>query len=98
MIQVGDTVIFRVLPPWVDGLPEESRRIFNFCFGRAYRVAEIDSNGLVVLDISKDVDHRFGGFMNDLRVEAEYLEKMVSLKARPTNRSSGRVPGSGRRR
>lgn len=82
MIKAGDTVIFKVLPPWVDGLPEESRRVFQFCLGRSYRVAEIDSQGLFVLDVSKDIDHRFGGFMNDIRLEEEYLERKAPRKGR----------------
>jgi hypothetical protein len=40
--------------------------------GRTYQVVEIDQNGLFVLDVSK-VDAIFGGFMNDIRVEEEYL-------------------------
>jgi hypothetical protein len=46
-----------------------------FCLGRAYRVSEIDANGLLVLDVSEDIDHRFGGFKNDIRLEAEFVEK-----------------------
>jgi hypothetical protein len=59
----------------VDELPEESRQVFRFCLGRSYRVAEIDALGLYVLDISGDVDERFGGFGNDIRVEAEFLRE-----------------------
>jgi hypothetical protein len=70
-------------------MSEESRRVFNFCLGRTYRVTEIDQQGLFVLDVSKDIDHRFGGFMNDLRLEEKYLEKVIR-KARPTRRSSRR--------
>jgi hypothetical protein len=29
---------------------------------------------LQVLDMSADIDHRFGGFMNDVRVEDAYLK------------------------
>jgi hypothetical protein len=36
-------------------------------------VVEIDLQGLCSLD----VDDRFGGFMNDLRLEAEFLEEVV---------------------
>ena len=75
MIKTGDTVIFKILPPWVETMPERSRQVFKFCLGRTYRVSEIDSNGLLVLEVGKDIDHRFGGFMNDIRLEAEFVEK-----------------------
>jgi hypothetical protein len=32
--------------------------------------------GLVVLDVSGDIDSRFGGFANDLRVEREFVEEI----------------------
>lgn len=86
MIKVGDTVKFKVLPPWVDELPEESRRAFKFCCGRFYRVSEIDPKGLFVLDVSKDIDDRFSGFMNDIRLEEQYLEETVARKVHPTRR------------
>ena len=35
----------------------------------------VDSRGLVVLDGSGDIDKRFGGKMNDIRLEAEFLEE-----------------------
>ncbi|HEY5895305.1 MAG TPA: DUF6717 family protein [Chthoniobacterales bacterium] len=34
---------------------------------------EVDVNGLMVLDVSGDIDCRFGGFMNDIGLEAQYL-------------------------
>jgi hypothetical protein len=57
--------------------PDESRQVFEFCFGRTYRIKEVDGQGLFVLDVSADIDHRFGGFMNDIRLEAEFLEEVV---------------------
>jgi hypothetical protein len=41
-----------------------------------YRVEEIDSHGHFVLDVSPDIDHRFGGYLNDIRLDAEYLEEV----------------------
>ncbi len=76
MIRTGGIVRFARMPDWVAGLPVESRRVFEFCLGRTYRVEEIDTQGLLVLDVSADVDERFGGFMNDIRLEAEFLDKM----------------------
>ena len=87
MIKAGDMVKFKALPIWVEELPEESRRVFKFCLGRSYRVNEIDPNGLFVLDVSKDIDRRFGGLMNDIRLEARYLEKKTARKVRVTRSS-----------
>ena len=74
MVRVGDWVRLVTLPEGIESLPEESLAVFRFCLGRTYRVDEIDSQGLCVLDVSEDIDPRFGGFMNDIRVEAEFLE------------------------
>jgi hypothetical protein len=57
----------------VSTLPAESQRVFAFCVGRRYRVDKIDEHGHLVLDVSVDVDARFGGCMNDIRVEPEYV-------------------------
>ena len=76
MIVVGDCVILSVLPEWVEQLPEESQRVFRFCVGRVYSIVEIDSNGLYVLDVSKDIDELYGGYMNDIRVEKDYIAKV----------------------
>jgi len=77
MIQRGSTVRFAKMPEWVTQLPDESRRVFEFCFGRTYRIEEVDGQGLFVLDVSADTDERFGGFMNDIRLEAEFLEEVA---------------------
>jgi hypothetical protein len=78
MMVVGSIVRFASMPNWVCELPQESRRVFEFCLGRTYRVKEIDANGLYVLDVSEDVDERFGGGMNDIRLEQEFLEEVNS--------------------
>lgn len=70
---VGDLVTMPALPPWADSLPAESQAVFRFCVGREYRISEITSDGLVILDVSNDVDVNFGGFMNDLRIEPEFI-------------------------
>ena len=77
MIQAGSTVRFARMPDWVAKLPDDSRRVFEFCLGRTYRIEEIDDKGLFVLEVSPDIDHRFGGFMNDIRLEAEFLEEVA---------------------
>lgn len=77
MIQPGSKVRFVKMPAWVDQLPPESRSVFAFCLGRTYRVEEVDAQGLFVLEVSADIDGRFGGFGNDLRLEAEFLEEVT---------------------
>jgi hypothetical protein len=64
------------MPEWVSALPPESKRVFEFCLGRVYRVEEIDEHGLFVLDVSEDIDKRFGGVCNDIRLEQEFLEEV----------------------
>lgn len=74
-IEPGDIVTVTVLPAWVEDLPEASRRVFRACLGKTFRVVEIDANGLCVLDVSELIDPLFGGTWNDIRLEAEYLER-----------------------
>lgn len=83
MAQTGNWVRLKTLPPWVDLLPQESQEIFRFCVGRTYRVDEIDENGLIVLDVSGDVDTRFGGYGNDIRVEEMYLDVVDGPQTTP---------------
>ena len=72
-MKVGDWVTLSVLPPWVNQLPEESQSVFRFCVGRTWRVTDIDEHGHLVLDVSSEVDKWYGGYMNDIRVEPEYV-------------------------
>ncbi|HEX4953083.1 MAG TPA: hypothetical protein VF017_06785 [Thermoanaerobaculia bacterium] len=76
MIQAGSRVRCSRMPEWVASVPEESRRVFELCLGRVYWVEAVDEQGLFVLDVSGDIDHRFGGFLNDIRLEAEFLEEL----------------------
>jgi hypothetical protein len=73
MSRTGDWVIFASLPSWVPELPPQSQQVFQFCLGRSYRVDEVLDDGVLVLDVSPDIDARFGGYMNDIRVEPEYV-------------------------
>jgi len=75
--QEGEVVRFARMPAWVDDMNDESKSVFQYCIGKDYRISEIDDQGQFVLDASKDADAKFGGFMNDIRLEAEYLEKTV---------------------
>ena len=83
MVRPGDWVRLAALPPGVDTLPPESQAVFRFCLGRTYCVIEIDSQELFVLDVSADIDPRFGGYMNDIRVEEEYLEVILPTSRDP---------------
>ena len=76
MIGAGSMVRFVKMPVWVSELPPESKRVFEFCLGRVYRVDEIDQRGLLVLDVSENIDKRFGGFGNDIRLEPEFLDEI----------------------
>jgi hypothetical protein len=75
-VKAGTAVRFVKMPDWVATLPEQSRRVFESCYGRTYRIQDIDENGLCVLDVSADIDHQFGGFMNDIRLEPDYLAEV----------------------
>ena len=77
MIQAGSKVRFVKMPDWVAAMPNKSRRVFEYCFGRTYLVEEIDSQGLCVLHVGVDIDKRFGGVCNDIRLEAEFLEEVT---------------------
>ena len=73
-MKTGDTVIFAKMPSWVSTIPEDSRRVFEACLGKSFRISNVDQNGLFVLDVSREIDARFGGFMNDIRLEEKYLK------------------------
>jgi hypothetical protein len=78
MMRVGDLVRLRALPPGFDQWePGTTTEVFRHCLGRVYRVSEVDPQGLFVLDVTADIDPLFGGFMNDIRVEAECLEAVT---------------------
>ncbi|WP_367875056.1 hypothetical protein [Luteolibacter sp. Populi] len=72
----GSRVKFEVAPDWVASLSESSQQIFAYCAGKPFTVQEIDENGLCVLDVSGEVDRRFGGYANDLRLEIDSLTKV----------------------
>lgn len=75
-IRVGQIVAFSTVPKWVADLPPKTQQIFQFCRGKPYKVVDIDPNGLLVLDVSQDVDKKFGGRFNDLRIEPEHVEEI----------------------
>jgi hypothetical protein len=47
--------------------------VFRACLGRTYEVSEVDEHGLLVLDVSVDIDARFVGSHHDIRVEPGYV-------------------------
>lgn len=79
MIRAGTWVRLKAIPPDVAAGDERTRAIFDYCLGHVYPVEEtvrVRGSDIVlrVLDISADIDHRSGGFMNDIRVEETHLE------------------------
>lgn len=76
----GSTVRFAKMPDWVADLPDESRRVYELCLGRTYRIEEIDAQGLCVLDVSAEADAHLGGFGHDIRLEAGFLEEVIPPK------------------
>jgi hypothetical protein len=86
-IAVGDWVKFETVPPWVERMPFESQQVFKFCVGKSYRVDEIGADGLLVLDVSWDADDRFGGYMNDLRLEPELVVRSEPRAAEVAHRA-----------
>ena len=69
----GDRVALVTLPPWVWGLREPGADVFRACLGRTYEVTEIDEHGHFVFDVSADVDARYGGSHDDIRVEPRFV-------------------------
>lgn len=76
MFRPGDAVRLKTLPEFVSRLPEESVRVFVACVGGVFPVTEITDDGLLVLDVSATIDHRFGGYANDIRVEPRYVDRV----------------------
>jgi hypothetical protein len=85
---IGDVVVMPSLPEWVERLEPESRRVFEYCVGRPYRIVEIDDNGHLVLDVSPDVDALLGGYMNDIRVEPELVRPASEVERRQAPQST----------
>jgi hypothetical protein len=80
------------MPPQASSSAEETRRILRFAVGRTFRVTEPGSHGLVGLDVSPDVDRKFGGFMHEIWVEEEHVEPDVPrLNEAPGRPSLGDV-------
>jgi hypothetical protein len=73
--KIGDRVTLIRIPDGIESLPEETRKAFAICLNRSYQIIEIDNNGLLVLDVSKDVDSVVGGKYNDLRIESECVKR-----------------------
>lgn len=74
---VGDWVRLIRRPAWAEGMQLQVQQVIDACVGGAFRIDDVapgPQGELYVLLLGEDIDARFGGFMNDLRVEAEYLE------------------------
>ncbi|MEL6525628.1 MAG: hypothetical protein AAFQ07_07955 [Chloroflexota bacterium] len=57
--------------------------VFEYCLGHTYPVVETETKDdvalIYVLDISADVDEKFGGYQNDIRLEAVFLKIVKCL-------------------
>ena len=73
MYRIGSYVKFAVWPGWADSLPEESLRVFRYCFGKSYMIVDSE-NQILVLDVS-EVDSVFGGYKNTIYLESSFVEQ-----------------------
>lgn len=71
--KIGDKVTLAKIPKWAKTLPADTRLAFKICLHKSYAVIEITPDGLLVLDVSADVDPVLGGKFNDIRVEPKYV-------------------------
>lgn len=71
--EIGDRVMLAKTPGWAKSLPEESQLAFKICLHKIYPITEITPEGLLVLDVSADVDAVLGSEFNDIRVEPKYV-------------------------
>lgn len=74
--RIGDRVMLAQIPKWAKSLPPESQLAFKICLHKFYPITEITSDGLLVLDVSADVDPVLGSKFNDVRVEPKYVRRM----------------------
>lgn len=70
----GDFVTLVKIPEGTERLPAETQQAFQHCLQKSYRITEITDDGLLVLDVSRDVDTVVGGKFNDLRVEPDCVQ------------------------
>ncbi|MDI1442639.1 hypothetical protein [Polyangium sp. 6x1] len=65
--------LLAVLPPGTERLPAELQAVLRFCLARTFPLVEQTREGQWILDVSREVEPRFGGAGHDLRVEPEFL-------------------------
>jgi hypothetical protein len=51
--------------------------VLKFCVGKTFRVTGLGEHGLVGLDVSPEVDRKFGGFMHEVWVEPDCIAQDV---------------------
>lgn len=61
------------IPKWAKSLSAESQLAFKICLHKIYPITGITPEGLLVLDVSADVDTALGSKFNDIRVESKYV-------------------------
>ena len=82
MAKPGDWVILKTLPSWIDDVPKETQDLLRFCLVRRLKVEKVDQNGCLVLLVGKEADNRFGGTMNDIRIEEQYVVRATGSDGR----------------
>ena len=72
--KIGDWVTIVKIPPDIGNETEmNTKRVFEICIGKTYPIQGFDKYGHLELDVSKDVDHVVGGFMNTIWIEAKFV-------------------------
>lgn len=67
--RVGDEVRVEKAPAWLEQLPEESQRIFLTCVGKIFTIEELESDGVLVLDVSRVGVPLLGGTRHIIMVD-----------------------------
>ncbi|MCP3163382.1 hypothetical protein [Myxococcus qinghaiensis] len=71
--RVGQLVRVMSLPDGLAQLPEESREVFRVCLGGTFPVEEIESDGVLVLNVSQVAVPRFGGHRHIIMVDPTHV-------------------------
>jgi hypothetical protein len=67
--RVGDSVRIEMAPSWLGKLPAESQRLFLACVGKVFLIEEIESDGVLVLDVSSVGVPLLGGHRHIIMVD-----------------------------
>jgi hypothetical protein len=78
MLQIGDRVRLRVIPPWAERMPEETREVMRQTLGKVFTIQGLrEESGDVELWMRHGRDRRrLGQGVDVIWVEPEYLDLM----------------------